>query len=133
MSRVLEAMPQFEQPGAIAIQLASEFCGGHALGDASYDQEQFGGPPADAVERGAGEGVEDPAAMAAAIVEDRGAMSPVDVEVILGAAAWAGEPSGVKPGEEFGIAGVVVHQVQDREIHGNLRMAVVKAPSPLQS
>ena len=124
----LEAMPQLEQLRAIAIQLAREPGGGHALGDAADDQEQLGGRPAHPVECRAGEGVEDPATMAAAIVEDRGAVPPVDVEVVAVAATRAGEPFGVEPGEEDGIAGVVVQQVEDGEIHGNLRTVRVKAP-----
>ena len=65
---------------------------------------------------GAGEGVEDPAAVAAAIVEDRLAMTAMDAEPVA-AASWAAQVVGVEGLEEASVAGVLVHQFGDREVH----------------
>ena len=42
----LEAVPELEQLGAIAVQFPRQPGGGRALGDAADDQEQLGGPAA---------------------------------------------------------------------------------------
>jgi hypothetical protein len=69
------------------------------------------------VELGAGEGVEDPSAGLAAVIEDRGAVAAVDLQLVTGVAAWAGQPVGVEEGEKLGVAGVLVHVFRDGEIH----------------
>lgn len=56
-------------------------------------------------------------APAALVVEHRGAMAAVDAEALGGAAAGAGQAGGVEHGEELGVAGVLVHQLGEREIH----------------
>ena len=48
--QVLEPVPQVQQLRAVALQLAGELGGGDALGDPADDQDQFDGPPLDAVE-----------------------------------------------------------------------------------
>jgi hypothetical protein len=73
------------------------------------------------VEGGAGEGVEHPAAGVTAVVEDRGAVPPVDLQAVPGPAPRAGEPLGVKGINEFLVAGVLVHELGDGEVHGGLR------------
>src|SRR4051794_40258691 len=61
---LLEAVPQPQQLHPIAAQLARQPRGGGPLGDATEDQQDLGGPSLPAVEDRAGEGVEDPAAVA---------------------------------------------------------------------
>jgi hypothetical protein len=45
-------------------------------------------------------------------------MAVVDAESVLLAAAGPGQPAGVKERDELGVAGILVHQVGEREIHG---------------
>jgi hypothetical protein len=117
---VLEAVPEVEQLGAVASEFAGQSGGGGALGDATHDQDQFAGPASEAVEDRAGEGVEDPAAVAAAEIEDRGAMATMDPHAVALMTARAGQPLGVQPLDQLGVASVLVHQVGDREVHGRL-------------
>jgi hypothetical protein len=119
--QVLESVPQVQQLGAVAIQLARQLGGGDALGEATDDQYQLAGPPLDAMQGRAGEGVEDPLAVAAAEVQDRVAAAPVDAHPVVSMAARAGEAVGMQPLYELLVAGPLVHQVGDREIHGRLR------------
>jgi hypothetical protein len=50
-----------------------------ALGDAAEDQNQLRRAPAEAVQGRAGEGIEGAAAMVAAIIQDGGPVSAVDM------------------------------------------------------
>jgi hypothetical protein len=67
----------------------------------------------------AGEQVEHPAARLAPVVDDRGAVTaPVDVvPVAPRTATRAGQAVGVEQARELLVAGLLVHQVNDREIH----------------
>src|SRR3954454_3140669 len=76
--QVLESVPQVQQLGAVATQLARQLGGGDALGEAADDQYQLAGPPLEAMQGRVGEGIEDPPAVAAAEVQDRVAAAPVD-------------------------------------------------------
>jgi hypothetical protein len=69
---------------------------------------------------GAGEEVEHPAAGLAPIVDDRGPVAAaVDiVPVAAAAAAGAGQSVGMEQVQEPLVAGPLVHQVEDREVHG---------------
>jgi hypothetical protein len=124
---VLEPVPQVQELRAVAAQLAGQLGGGGALGEAAEDQDQLAGAAAEAVQGRAGEGVEDPAAVAAAEVGDRGATAGVDAEAIVSMAPRAGQSVGVQPSQELGVAGGFVHQVDDREVHGGLRGGEVGA------
>src|SRR3954451_12529340 len=116
-----EPVSQPQQLRPIAAQLAGQLGGGHALGEPAEDQDPLPGPPLGAVQGRPGEDVEDAAAMAAAEVEDRVAAAAVDGHAIRGVAARAGEAVGVQPADEAVIAGLLIHQVGDREVHGCLR------------
>jgi hypothetical protein len=120
--QVLESVPQVQQLGAVAIQLARQLGGGDALGEAADDQYQLAGPPLEAMQGRVGEGVEDPLAVAATEVQDRVAAAPVDDHPIVSLAARAAQAVGMQPLDELLVAGALVHQVDDREIHGRLRV-----------
>ncbi len=62
----------------------------------------------------------DATAVAAAGAEDGGAVPAVHVQVVTLAAPWADQAVGVQPGDELGVAGVLVHQFGEREVHGCL-------------
>jgi hypothetical protein len=67
---------------------------------------------------GACEHVEHSAAALAAVIDDRGVGTmAVDVEAVAGATGGAGEPFGVEQIEELLSAPLLVHQVDDREVH----------------
>jgi hypothetical protein len=118
---LLQAVPQLEPFRAITVPLACQLGGGHALRDAAQDQDQLGGPPLRTLQARTGDGVEDMPAAGAPVVEDRGAMAAVDVQAVACPAARAGQAVGVQPGEELGVAGILVHQLGEREVHGRLR------------
>jgi hypothetical protein len=117
----LQAVPEVEQFRAVAVQFAGQLGGGDALGEPADDQDQLAGPTLDAVQGRAGEGIEHPAAMAAPEVQDGGAAAAVDDHAVVSSTPRAGHPPGVQPLDQIGVAGVLVHQVGDREIHGCLR------------
>jgi hypothetical protein len=116
--QVLEPVPQAEQLLAVAPQFAGEPGGGDALGEAPEDQHQFDGPPLGALKRGAREGVEHAAAGLAAVVQDRGAVAAVDGQALTCPAPRAGQAVGVQPADELGVAGTLVHQIREGEVHG---------------
>ena len=64
-----------------------------------------------ALEHGPGPGVEDPAAVGTAIIEDGRAEIPLGVEALHGVAARAAQPGGVKEVEEELIAGIFIQSV----------------------
>jgi uncharacterized protein YunC (DUF1805 family) len=115
----LDLMPQPEHVLATDPDLAGELGRGYSLGDAAEDQEDLGGAEVGPLPRGVGVHVEDPAAALAAVIEDRrlGATA-VDVEAVAGVTAGAGEAFGVEQIEELLAAPLLVHQVDDREVHG---------------
>jgi hypothetical protein len=115
---LLQPMPQVEEVHPVAAQLAGELGGRDALGDATEDQDDLRRPPLRALQGGPGPGVEDAAASAALVVHDGVAMAAVDAEAVGGAATGAGQAGGVEHGQELGIAGALVHQVGEREVHG---------------
>ena len=98
---LLEPVPQLQQVLAVAAQLAGQLGRGGRLGDAAEDQQQLGRRPPDALQGRAGEGVEDAAAVAALVVEDRVAVAAVDAQAVAGAAARAGQAVGVEQLDEL--------------------------------
>jgi hypothetical protein len=114
----LDRMPEPEQVLAADTQFASQFRGGLSLGDAAEDQKDLRGAQVGPLPGGVSEHIEDPAAILAAIIDDRGiGTAAVDVEAIAGATTRASEPLGVKQIEEPLAATLLVHQVDDREVH----------------
>src|SRR5215210_5697182 len=71
----------------------------------------------DPLEGRCGEGIEDTTAVAALVVQHRVAMAAVDAEPVAGAAPRTGQAVGVQQGEELLIAGVLVPQIDQGEIH----------------
>jgi hypothetical protein len=118
---VLEPVTQPEQFLAVATQLAGEPGGGDPLGEAPEDQHQLDDRPLGAPQGRAGEGVEDPMAGLAAVIEERGAVAAMDTQTIACPAPGASQAVGVEPMHELGVAGVLVHQLGDGEVHGRLR------------
>jgi hypothetical protein len=115
----LDLMPQAEHVLSADADLAGELGRGDSLSDAAEDQEDLCRAQVGPLPGGVGEHVEDPAAALAAVIEDRrlGATA-VDVEAVAGVTAGAGEAFGVEQIEELLAAPLLVHQVDDREVHG---------------
>jgi predicted trehalose synthase len=115
----LDLMPQAEHVLAADADLAGELGGGRSLGDAAEDQEDLGGAEVGPLPGRVGVHVEDTAAALAAIIEDRClGTAAVDVEAVARATPGAGEAFGVEQIEELLAATFLVHQVDDREVHG---------------
>ena len=123
-------MAEPQQFGAAAPQLAGELGGGDALGDAAEDQDQLDRPPLGPPECRAGESVEDPAAGGAAIDQDRGAVAAMDLEAFVVAAVGAGQALGMEQADEELVAGGLVHQLGDREVHGRVLIGAEWSFSP---
>jgi hypothetical protein len=114
----LDRVPEPEQMRTANAHLAGECRGGHPLRDAAEDQEDRCGAQMGPLPGGGGEHVEDPAAGFAAVIDDRGVgTAAVDVEAVAGATPGAGEPVSVEQIEELLAAPLLVHQVDDREVH----------------
>jgi hypothetical protein len=122
---ILESVPQVQEFRAVAAQFAGQLGGGDALGEAAEDQDQFAGPALGAVQGRAGEGVEDPTAVAAAEVQDRVAATAMDDHAVVLMAARAAHSVRVQPADELGIARLFIHQLGDREVHVGLRLGSI--------
>jgi hypothetical protein len=125
---VLQAVAEREQLLAVAAQLTGQLGGGDPLSDPAEDQDQFGGRPPGPLQEGAGEGVEHPVAGRAAIVEHRVAVAAMDGQVLTRGAPRAGESTGVQPIDEPPIAGALVHQFGEREVHDSLPIDPMSPP-----
>jgi hypothetical protein len=75
---LLESVSQLQEVLAVAAQLAGHLGGGPARRDAMEDQHQLGGSAVRPLEDRPGPGVEDAAAVAALIVQDRLPVAMVD-------------------------------------------------------
>ncbi len=71
VGEVLEPMPEVVQLRAVTLEFAGQLGRRNSLGNPTHDQDQLTGPPLGAVQSGLGEGVEDPPAMATAVIEHR--------------------------------------------------------------
>src|SRR5262245_41180495 len=69
------------------------------------------------LEEGPGPGIEDAAAVAALVIQDRGPVAVVDPEPLPLPAAGAGQSLGVEQLDELAVAGVLVHGVVQGEVH----------------
>jgi hypothetical protein len=115
----LDRMPQPEQMLAADPDLAGELGSGLSLGQATEDQEDLRRAQVGPLPGGVGVHIEDAAAAFTAVIDDRGiGTAAVDVEALAGATTRASEPLGVEQIEEPLAATLLVHQVDDREVHG---------------
>lgn len=124
-------MPQPQQMLAADPHLTGEFGGGHPLRDAPEDQEDLAGAEVCPLPGGAGEQVEDPAAAFAAVVNDRRLETmAMDVQPVPGGATGADQAAGMEQVQELVVATILVHQVEDREVHEvNSQGMIVNTPN----
>ena len=120
-------MAKLVQVRAITAEFTGQLSGGDALGDPAEDEDQLRGAAVGAPRGRAGEGVEDAAAVAAAVIEHRCPMAAMDGDPVGLMATRAGQPAGVEGLQELGVVGVLVHHLGDREVQGRLRMGDVSA------
>src|SRR5208337_202671 len=126
----LDDVPQPQRMLAADPHLMGEFRGRHPLRDAPEDQEDLARAEVCTLPGGAGKHVEDPTAAFAAVVEDRrlGAMA-MDVQPVPGGATGAGQAAGMEQVQELVVATILVHQVEDREVHEvNSQEIIVDTP-----
>jgi hypothetical protein len=116
--QILQAVPQGQPVAAVAVQLAGQLSGGHSWDNAAQDQEDRAGAVGEALQGGAGKGVEDPPAGAAPIIDDRLTAAAMNAEAIGPATVGTGHSLRVKPGDQLMVAGIFIQQVKDGEIHG---------------
>ena len=93
---LLEAVPQLQQVLAVAAQLAGHRRRGLPRRDAVEDEHDLGGAAVRPLQDGPGPGVEDPAAVAALVVQDRLPVAVMDPQVLPLTACGAGQPLGVE-------------------------------------
>jgi hypothetical protein len=116
----LDLMAQLQQVLAANAHLAGELRGGDSLGDAAENQEDLGRTEVCALPRCSREHIEHAPAPLAAVVDDRRVGVPtVDVEPLAGATTGASQPLGMEQVEELLTATLLVHQVDDWEVHGS--------------
>jgi hypothetical protein len=114
----LEAVPQPQEVGVVAAEFAGQLGRAHPLGEAAQDEQEVAAGLPGTVQAGAGEGVEDAATALTLVVEDGVAAAAVDAQAVGRPAAGAAEPAGVEEPQEAVVAGALVQQVGDREVHG---------------
>ena len=126
----LDLVSQSEQVLAADADLAGELGGGHSPGDAAEDQEDPRGAQVGPLPGGVSEHVEDPVTVLATVIDDRavGAMT-VDIEALAGSAAGAGAAVGMERVKELLTTALLVHEVDDWEVHevGSRRMKTSKS------
>src|SRR5208337_3171278 len=116
-AQVLHAMAQVQEVSPAASELPRQLGGGRPLREPAQDQNDLRWPPMGTLEDGPGPGVEDPAALGAAIIKDGLTEVTMGVESLGGVAARAAQPRGVEQIEEELVAGIFIHEILDREIH----------------
>jgi hypothetical protein len=114
----LETVSQFQQVLPVATQFTGHLGRGLTRGDAVEDQHDLGGAAVRPLQGGPGPGVEDPAAVAALVIQDWLPVAVVDPQALPLTAPGAGQPIGVKQLDEFAVARILVHVVLQGEIHG---------------
>jgi hypothetical protein len=115
----LDPVPQLQEVLAADPDLAGELGGGSPLGDAAEDQEDLDRAELCPLPMCSCEHIKHTSTLLAAVVDDRGVgVTAVDVEPLAGAAPGAREPLGVEQVEEFPATPLLVHQIDDREVHG---------------
>jgi hypothetical protein len=117
LSQPLELVPQGQQVLAVAAELAGQLGRRGALADAAQDEDQLRRRAAGLLERGAGVGVKDGPAVAAAVVEGGVAVAVVDGRGVGLPAAGAAQPIGMEGLDQELVAGVGVHQSGNGEVH----------------
>jgi hypothetical protein len=116
----LDLMPQSQEMLAADPDLAGELRGGDPLGDAAEDQEDLGRTEVCPLPECSCEYIEHTSAPLAAVGDDRGVgVTAVDVESFPGGTPRAREPLGVEQVEQLPTTTLLVHQIEDREVHGS--------------
>jgi hypothetical protein len=113
----LKFMSKIQEMPSATGEFPSQLGGGHPLGKAAQDEDHLRGPPVGPLEEGARPGIEDPAAVSAAIIEDGFTIKVLDAKPVSGLTAGAVQALGMKEVEKELIAGIFIHQVVDGEIH----------------
>lgn len=99
--------------------LAGELRGGDPLGDAPEDQEDLDRGEVRPLPLCSGEHIEYPSTSLAAVVDDRGVeAAAVDVEPLPGPTTRARATVGVEQAVQPPATTLLVHQVEDRKVHG---------------
>src|SRR3954471_14161297 len=116
----LDLVPKPQQVRPAGPRFAGQPRGRYPLDEPPQDQQDRGGGAVGPLPGGAGEQIEHPPACLAPVVDDRAPIAAaVDVVGVAAAAATrAGQSVGVEQVEELLVAGLLVHQVEDREVHG---------------
>jgi hypothetical protein len=115
----LDLVSQVQEVLACDPDLAGELRGGGPLGDAAEDQEDLRRAEVRPLPQSSREHIEHAPTPLATEVDDRGVgVTAVDVEPLAGATTRASGPLGMEQVEESLAATLLVHQVDDREVHG---------------
>lgn len=126
----LQRVSQLQKMHRAGMLFPRQLRGGRSLRDPSQNQQQLARPPMRAVENRAGEGVEHPPTASAAIIQHRFAMSAVQRQMLLFAAAWTAQSLGMQPMEQHRITGRLVHEMIDGKVHWLLHEQATTAYEP---
>jgi hypothetical protein len=114
---LLEAVPQFQQVAAVAAQLAGHPGCRLTAGDAPQDHQDLRRATMCPLEEGLGPRVENPAATAALVVQDRLAMPAMDLQALPLTTLGTSQAIRVEEFDEFGVTGVLIQIVDHRKVH----------------
>jgi hypothetical protein len=105
----LEFMSKIQEMPSTAGEFPSQLGCGYPLGETAQDEDHLRGPPVGPLEEGARPGIEDPAAVSAAIIEDRFTIKVLDAKSVSGLTTGAVQALGMKEVKEELITGIFIH------------------------
>jgi hypothetical protein len=118
--QVLQAMAPLQELGAVTFQLPRQLRGGHALGNASHDQDPLPRLSPRAMQDRRGEGVEEAPAGGAAKDQDRRTIGAMDLQAVGAVAAGTGHAVRMQQLDQELVARLFVQEVVQRTIHNRL-------------
>jgi hypothetical protein len=116
----LQHMSQFEKIPPTATRFPSQLRGRYPLSESPYDEDDLRRTVVSALERGSCPGIEDPPTGAATIVEDGFPEIAVDVKTLLSLTPRTTKSLGMEQIKEVVEAGILIHQLVNREVHGSI-------------
>jgi hypothetical protein len=117
LGQSLQAMAEFQKSGAFEFEFTGQARRRGSLGDAAQNQHHLRWPLGRTFQGRSGKGVEHPLTGAASIVQNRIPIPTMDVETGPCATLRTAKAGRVQQFNQFGVAGVLVHEVLKREIH----------------
>lgn len=117
LRQALQAMSERQQFGAVQTEFTRQLRRGDSLSDAAQDQHDLGWRFGRSGKHRPREGVEDAAAGTTAVIQHRFPMPTMNGESFVGLTSRTGQPIRMQQVDQFGVTGILVHEVLNGEIH----------------